>query len=239
MFQFRYPLMCELTSQLAPPPRFPFHPPSYLLEKITGFGATAGLISVLMASSLSSCKSPAKMAKASGEDLSTYVSKPIASVTPVIEAGTRTVLSYRDPLQIKYGRYLQTDPGNIINVALYQFIDRWLHTPYLWGGVDERGIDCSAFLQKLLAEVYQISIPRTSVEQFYTDNVEKFASVTYLSEGDLVFFHTIADRPISHVGLYLQNGMFVNSSSSKGVSIASLKDPYWKKRLVGCGRVRQ
>jgi lipoprotein Spr len=113
-----------------------------------------------------------------------------------------------------------------------------MYTPYKWGGVDERGIDCSAFLQKLFSEVYFIHIPRTSVEQFYAERVDKFKSSKYLVEGDLVFFHTIADRPISHVGLYLHNGMFINSSSSKGVSLASLNDPYWRKRYVGAGRIK-
>jgi hypothetical protein len=181
-----------------------------------------------------SCKTPVKTAITTGEDLSKYVVKQAIVTSPL-----PPVITYHSLLQIKYAGYLQIDPSNITNLSLYKFIDRWLYTPYLWGGVDERGIDCSAFLQKLLAEVYFVNIPRTSVEQFYTNNVEKFRSTDYLSEGDLVFFHTIAERPISHVGLYLQNGMFVNSSSSKGVSIASLKDPYWKKRFVGGGRIKR
>lgn len=143
-----------------------------------------------------------------------------------------------DTLQNKYGKYLNISPEKITNGRLYYFIDKWLHTPYLWGGMDERGIDCSAFLQRLLAEVYTIHIPRTSVQQFLTQRVERFSSVKYCSEGDLVFFRTLPDTYVSHVGLYLTNDMFVNSSSSKGVSIASLNDPYWKKRYVAAGRVK-
>lgn len=141
-------------------------------------------------------------------------------------------------LKKKYAQYLQTAPDSITNIRLYRFIDEWLHTPYLWGGTDRRGIDCSAFIQRLLNEVYSIRIPRTSVQQFFTENVEPFGGKHYLHEGDLVFFQTIDNTVISHVGLYLGNNRFVNSSSSEGVSIADLTSPYWKKRYVASGRVK-
>lgn len=141
-------------------------------------------------------------------------------------------------LKKKYAQYLHTSPDSITNIKLYRFIDDWLHTPYLWGGTDRRGIDCSAFIQRLLADVYNIRIPRTSVQQFFTDNVEPFGGKHYLSEGDLVFFQTIDNTIISHVGLYLGNNRFVNSSSSEGVSIGDLTSPYWKKRYVASGRVK-
>jgi cell wall-associated NlpC family hydrolase len=146
--------------------------------------------------------------------------------------------AHYDTLQIKYARFLSIEPDHIQNMRLYRFIDLWLSTPYKWGGMDAKGIDCSAFMQRLLAEVYGIRIPRTSVQQFFTDWIDKFRSTAYLSEGDLVFFRTIDDKLISHVGLYLGNNRFVNSSSSKGVSIANLKDPYWKRCFVGAGRVK-
>lgn len=141
-------------------------------------------------------------------------------------------------LKKKYGTYLKTSPDSITNLRLYSFIDHWLHTPYLWGGTDERGIDCSAFIQRLLSQVYNIAIPRTSVQQFFTQNIEPFGGKHYLHEGDLVFFRTMEGRVISHVGLYLGNNMFVNSSSPGGVSIADLGSPYWKKRFVAAGRVK-
>ena len=140
-------------------------------------------------------------------------------------------------LQKKYAGYLDVKPDKIGNIPLYQFIDYWLNTPYKWGGTDKRGIDCSAFIQRLLDSVYAINIPRTSVEQFYTQWVDKFKSIAHLSEGDLVFFKTVGDNVVSHVGMYLDNGRFINASSSKGVSIASINDPYWKQRLVGAGRI--
>jgi len=140
-------------------------------------------------------------------------------------------------LQVKYAGYLRTTPDEITNLRLYKFIDEWLGTPYLWGGTTRNGIDCSAFVQKLVNYVYEVNVPRTSITQFYSGWVELFWGTEYLSEGDFIFFRTNKSKLVSHIGLYLKNGMFVNSSS-KGVSIASLYDPYWKKVYVSAGRIK-
>ena len=153
-------------------------------------------------------------------------------------ADTISVAKSFDSIQVKYAAHLKVNPDLISNIRLYNFIDNWMYTPYLWGGTTKRGIDCSAFMQRLLHDVYNIDIPRTSVQQFFDEWIERFGSKDYLSEGDLVFFKTMKGKPISHVGLYLTNRMFVNSSSSQGVSIASLDDPYWKQKYVAAGRVR-
>ena len=151
-------------------------------------------------------------------------------------APATTVKDY-SKLKTKYAGYLEITPDKIINIPLYQFIDNWMNTPYKWGGMDKRGIDCSALMQLLFDSVYNISIPRTSVEQFYARWIDKFRSTQHLSEGDLIFFKTIGNNVVSHVGMYLDNGRFINASSSKGVSIASINDPYWSSRLVGAGRI--
>lgn len=140
-------------------------------------------------------------------------------------------------LKQKYASYLKTTPNNIHNMRLYRFIDEWLHTPYLWGGSTKRGIDCSAFVQRLYADVYDIDVPRTSIEQFFTGRVEAFKNKEFLHEGDLVFFKTIQGTIVSHVGFYLSNHRFVNASS-KGVSIGNLEDPYWKTKFVAAGRIK-
>lgn len=142
------------------------------------------------------------------------------------------------PTKVKYARLLGVPPDSITNKKLYSFIEEWINTPYKWGGTDKSGVDCSGFIQRLFQEVYRIDIPRTSVDQFFTQRVDRFKSVKFCSEGDLVFFRTADDKYITHVGVYLRNRMFVNSATSKGVSLASLNDNYWKKNYVACGRLR-
>jgi NlpC/P60 family len=169
---------------------------------------------------------------------------PAADTTSITETNTAqpsidsSWIKYNAAIQVRYAGYLKIEPQQIQNIRLYSFIDQWMATPYKWGGTDAAGIDCSAFIQRVLAEVYHIQIPRTSVQQFFNDWIEKFGSTEYLSEGDLVFFRTDNEKLISHVGMYLKNRMFVNSSSSKGVSIACLDDPYWKRCYVAAGRIK-
>ena len=155
----------------------------------------------------------------------------------VVTSGPTKIDPSYAPLREKYAKMLSVTTDSITNVKLYSFIDEWLNTPYKWGGADKKGIDCSAFIQKLLSEVYNINLPRTSVEQFFNKSVDHFRRTRYLVEGDLVFFHTVDERTISHVGLYLCNRKFINASS-KGVSIGNLDDSYWAPKYVSAGRVK-
>src|SRR5262245_11818947 len=45
----------------------------------------------------------------------------------------------------KYAAYMKTTADSLKNVTLYTFIDKWMKTPYKYGGIDEKGIDCSGF----------------------------------------------------------------------------------------------
>jgi lipoprotein Spr len=53
----------------------------------------------------------------------------------------------------------------------------------------------------------------------------------------LIFFKTDASRSITHVGIYMTNNKFVHASTSQGVTISDLSEPYWQKRLYSLGRV--
>ena len=75
-------------------------------------------------------------------------------------------------------------------------------------------------------------MPRTAIEQYKaTTHIGK----DELKEGDLVFFNTRGG--VSHVGVYLCNNYFVQSSSSNGVTVSSLDDSYYSKRFISGGRI--
>jgi len=139
-------------------------------------------------------------------------------------------------LQQKYARLLQVSPALIRNLALYQFIDNWLGTPYKYGGDDEQGIDCSAFVQRLYDEVYHIRLDRTALGLYRI--MDLIRNQADLREGDLVFFHTGRGKHINHVGVYLQNRYFVQASTSNGVIISNLDEPYWKQHYAAGGRIQ-
>ncbi|MFA0501936.1 NlpC/P60 family protein, partial [Vibrio sp. 10N.222.46.A1] len=47
--------------------------------------------------------------------------------------------------------------------------------------------------------------------------------------GDLVFFKT--SMTVRHVGVYLGNNQFLHASTSKGVIISRLDNPYWASKF--------
>ncbi|HKR04318.1 MAG TPA: NlpC/P60 family protein [Bacteroidia bacterium] len=123
-------------------------------------------------------------------------------------------------------------PG-IFNSALYDTIAEWLGTPYCYSGKNEKGIDCSGFVNMIYRSVYGILLNGNSRDLFKTSH---HLSKNKLKEGDLVFFK-INHRKVSHVGLYLGDRKFAHSSTSNGVTISDLDEPYYKKHYAGGGRV--
>lgn len=116
---------------------------------------------------------------------------------------------------------------------LHSFITEWWRTPYRYGGVSTKGIDCSAFTKRLYRDVYNNSLPRTASEQY---RATKRISKSQLQAGDLVFFRT-ATKSGWHVGVYITAGFFVHSGNARGVFINNLEEPRYKSTYYGAGRV--
>lgn len=153
--------------------------------------------------------------------------------TKAVDASSHDEIEKISPSQIKYAMMLDVAVETMKNTTLYKFIESWYGTRYRMGGTTKKGIDCSAFTNNLLSAVYSLIVPRTANAQYKT--CERISKDDLL-EGDLVFFNTRGG--VSHVGVYLANGRFVHSSSSRGVMISSLSDNYFLRRFVGAGRVQ-
>lgn len=138
-----------------------------------------------------------------------------------------------DWLQLKYAILLDASVEKLSNVNLLKLIDDWWGTRYCMGGNSKDCIDCSAFTQVIMSNIYGVNLPRTAQEQFGTG--EKIG-MEELEEGDLVFFHT-SGRDISHVGIYMLNNKFVHAATSGGVMFNDLNDIYWKEKFKGAVRL--
>ncbi|MCM2131017.1 C40 family peptidase [Larsenimonas rhizosphaerae] len=125
--------------------------------------------------------------------------KPDAQTSPVVQWST-----IRDSLMSEY--------------------DEWSGTPYRYGGESRSGIDCSALVQQIFSNSFDIDLPRTTLGQVLEgDKISK----TALKPGDLVFFRPY--RGDRHVGIYVGDGYFMHASSSSGVRLSRLDNPYWTR----------
>ena len=120
------------------------------------------------------------------------------------------------------------------NAALYEIVNDWLGVPYLYGGNDRNGIDCSAFVGIVYRQIYGINLHRTSNDMLR--DVELIGR-SEIREGDILFF-TNSKGKISHVGVYLKDDLFAHSSTSNGVSVSNLNDSYWQNHFYKGGRVK-
>lgn len=108
------------------------------------------------------------------------------------------------------------------NKAYKTEFEKWVGTPYKFGGNTKQGIDCSAFVQSVILSAQQKSLPRTTDKQSQSGIKIDYNNA---KSGDLVFFKT--NSKDKHVGIFIGNNQFMHASTSKGVIISRLDNPYW------------
>lgn len=112
---------------------------------------------------------------------------------------------------------------------------RYMGTPYVWGGVSARGFDCSGFIIRVMQDLGYRSLPHSAAEQFrYGQPVAQ----ELLKPGDLVFFANTYKPGISHVGIYLGRRRFIHAANSHvGTIVSSLDQPKWQEKYAGGRRL--
>ena len=109
----------------------------------------------------------------------------------------------------------------------------FIGVPYRLGGTTLKGIDCSAFVQRVYG-IFDVPLPRTAREQ---SRAGMNLTLEELKEGDLVFFKT--RRSGLHVGIYIGNHQFVHTSSqSRQAKVDSMESAYFQERFVKGVRVK-
>lgn len=115
--------------------------------------------------------------------------------------------------------------------------EKYIGTPYQYAGIGNSGFDCSGLMCRIFSD-NEINLPRRSKDQAL-EGMD--VSIEEVKPGDLVFFATMAGKNVSHVGLVyeIQDNQvrFIHSSTSKGVMISSLSDPYWNKAYLFTRRI--
>jgi cell wall-associated NlpC family hydrolase len=113
--------------------------------------------------------------------------------------------------------------ATIIRTALAQ-----LGKPYVYGSTGPNGFDCSGLTMFAFA-AGGVGLPHSSLAQ---SGMGTLVSRSDLQPGDLVFFYT----PVSHVGLYIGNGMMVHARTfGQPVAVTSVDQAGYRfaRRIVG------
>lgn len=141
--------------------------------------------------------------------------------------GTSGWLEQNKGIILKTGKIPRGNARGIVAAAR-----NYLDSPYLWGGMTVKGIDCSGLTY--MAHYFNgISIPRDSRDQFASG--KPITAVDQLQPGDLVFF-SLSRPGASHVGIFLGAGQFIHASPGKGVTVSSLADSRYTNHYVGARR---
>lgn len=126
-------------------------------------------------------------------------------------------------------------PSGQLARALVDEARTWLGVPYVMGGADRKGADCSGFLVSVYRDVADIKLPRTTSQQReHCIPIDK----DQLAAGDILFFSSKrSGGKVAHVAMYIGNGRMIHASSSRGVVEDDITLKYYLDHYLGSGRV--
>lgn len=110
---------------------------------------------------------------------------------------------------------------------------------YKTAGTTKAGYDCSGLVFSIFQH-YDINLPRTSLEQSRT-GLDLGKNLKKAKKGDLIFFKTNNRSKINHVGIVIavnnDDIQFIHTSTSKGVIVSSMKEPYYQRTFAQLNRI--
>jgi cell wall-associated NlpC family hydrolase len=130
-------------------------------------------------------------------------------------------------------------PRNVLNddpafASLYSLADSLIGTPYVWGGTDTDGFDCSGFVYYVYNHSGYASMPRyTAQDLFHHCEV---VTADEIKPGDLVFLTGTGSsgNTVTHVCIFLGNNMVVNCGDP--VKYCNITTGWWKRHFYAYGR---
>jgi len=187
-------------------------------------------------------------------EVSNNESSPILNINPIIDIEVSSVVSQLTELEKiinndanlssrfksfkqggveKYLKVSYSDMKRVIKEAM-----TYKGTKHVMGGLSHNGIDCSGLLFVSFQANGITNIPRTAEGFARYGNI--LINTNTLQEGDLIFFTNTyrTSKLVTHAGICIGNGEFIHTSSSKGVMISKINDPYyWREKFLFGTRV--
>jgi cell wall-associated NlpC family hydrolase len=123
-------------------------------------------------------------------------------------------------------------PNAVLRERLVETARSFIGVEYAWGGTSVRsGFDCSG-LVRAIYQLNGLAMPRTVGDQYQAGSP---VPADNLRKGDLVFFTAAPGGPLSHVGIYIGDGVFIHApGSGKYVRRENLDGAWFKTHLAGC-----
>ncbi len=125
--------------------------------------------------------------------------------------------------------------------SVINFSNKYIGTPYKYGGATPGGFDCSGFVQYLFSS-FGIAIPRMPADMAAISDKVDYKNIR---PGDLVYFKgsNVNSQDIGHVALVVsRNGDCIKMihATSKGVMINDIEQyDYWKTRYLFATRFKK
>ena len=118
--------------------------------------------------------------------------------------------------------------------AMLKEAEKYLGYPYVWGGSSpSTSFDCSGFVSWVINHSGW-NVGRLGAQGLC--NICTPVSSANARPGDLIFFKGTYDTPgVSHVGIYVGNGMMIHCGSP--ISYASINTSYWQQHFYTFGRL--
>jgi cell wall-associated NlpC family hydrolase len=112
--------------------------------------------------------------------------------------------------------------------------EKFLHLPYLWGGMSSFGYDCSGFAYSM-CKANGYVIPRDAQDQAAAGKEIELAKI---EPGDLLFFaYEEGKGRVHHVGIYYGDGKLLHSpKTGKTVEIIPLEGTIYERELCAARR---
>lgn len=153
-----------------------------------------------------------------------------------MKLGSIGTTSVKMDLDIIY-KLIQNNKGNYTaqQIEVIKNLPKYLGKSYVWGATGPDGYDCSGFTSSIMKDV-GVKTTRTASDQFYsaTNKIE----IEDLRLGDLVFFKNTGSRTgITHVGMYIGDGLMVHASQSyNSIKTENVFGGYFSGKYAGAAR---